>query len=231
MIRSPTPRLPLLRGPELSLLLLILVLSASLWAFAKLADEVMEGETRAFDRAVLLAMREPDDPAQPRGPTWLGEAMKDITALGSMTVLTLVTLAVAGYLWLVGRARLALILALSVAGGAALAFGMKSLFDRGRPTIVPHIVETVTASFPSGHSMMSAVVYLTLGALLASTHERRTERAYLIGVFGGVAVLVGTSRIYLGVHWPTDVLAGWSAGAAWSMLSLLAAKLTSPRAP
>jgi undecaprenyl-diphosphatase len=109
----------------------------------------------------------------------------------------------------------------SVAGGVLISQAMKWAYARPRPDLVPHGTEVFTASFPSGHSMMSAVVYLTLGALLARTQSERRVKTYVLAVAVLLTVLVGASRVYLGVHWPTDVLAGWALGGMWALICLL----------
>jgi undecaprenyl-diphosphatase len=149
---------------------------------------------------------------------------RDFTALGGVGVLSLLTLASFGYLWLQGLRRVALFLLLAIAGGLLLSLGLKSGFDRPRPELVSHGAMVYTSSFPSGHSMLSAVVYLTGGALLAMVHSARRVRIYLIGCSVLATLLVGVSRVYLGVHWPSDVLAGWAAGAAWAAACWLAAQ-------
>jgi undecaprenyl-diphosphatase len=133
-------------------------------------------------------------------------------------VLTFVTLAVAGFLILQRKAHAALFVALAVGGGMLLSTLLKMGFDRPRPDLVPHGAVVYSASFPSGHSMMAAVAYLTLGALLARVQPRRRLKLYLLGLAILLTVAVGVSRVYLGVHWPTDVLAGWALGAAWALL-------------
>jgi len=203
---------------ELLLPVLLLVTAGTLLAFGKLAVEVLEGETRSFDRALLLAFRNPADPSDPLGPRWLEEAARDITSLGSTVVLTFVTLAVAGFLALARKRGAALLVLVSVGGGTLLSTLLKLGFERPRPDLVPHAAAVYTASFPSGHAMLSAVTYLTLGTLLARIQPRRRLRAYIVAIAVLLTLLVGTSRIYLGVHWPTDVLAGWCLGAAWAML-------------
>lgn len=193
------------------------LVTATIVFFVWLADEVMEGETEALDRALLQSLRNPADPADPLGPNWLETGFADLTALGSTTVLGLMTLVVVGYL-LIRRSRAAaLTVALSVIGGTVLSFGLKLVFERPRPDLVAHLVEVQTASFPSAHAMLSATTYLTLGALLARFEDRRRLKGYVLGVAIGLTFLVGVSRIYLGVHWPTDVIAGWCAGAAWAV--------------
>ena len=119
--------------------------------------------------------------------------------------------------------------ALSVIGGTVLSFGLKLVFERPRPDLVAHLVEVQTASFPSAHAMLSATTYLTLGALLARFEDRRRLKSYVLGVAIGLTVLVGISRIYLGVHWPTDVIAGWCAGAAWAVACARVARYRSHR--
>lgn len=191
--------------------------------FAILGSEVIEGETLAFDRWVLIHLRQAADPAVPFGPSWLVRAMLDLTALGGVTVLTLVTLLAAGYLLSSRKPALALFVLASVGGGALVSTILKSLFLRSRPDLVQHLAQVDSASFPSGHAMNSAIVYLTLGALLARSMGDGRVRAYLLLVSIMLAVLIGFTRIYLGVHWPTDVLAGWAVGAAWAIIcSLLA---------
>lgn len=208
---------------ELAWLAGVLLALLSLLGFLQIAEEMAEGETRGFDRAVLLAFRMPADPAQPIGPPWLAEVARDLTGLGGGTVLTGVTLGVAGYLALARKRGAALLVLASVGGGMVLSTLLKLGFDRPRPDIVPHAVTVYLASFPSGHAMLSAVTYLTLGALLARVQTGWTLRLYLLALAGLVTLLVGVSRVYLGVHWPTDVLAGWCAGAAWALVCWLVA--------
>jgi undecaprenyl-diphosphatase len=212
------PLLARLGRQELGMLLIVLLLASAIWAFAILADEVVEGETHAFDRAVLLAMRAPEDPAQPWGAPWFTELVRDCTALGSVGILTFMIMAVVGFLLLQGKTRVTVLVIMAVGGGILLSTALKRGFDRPRPDLVPHGVLVHTASFPSGHAMLSAVVYLTLGALLARVQPQRRLKAYVLTIAVGLTVLVGLSRVYLGVHWPTDVLAGWVAGAAWALM-------------
>jgi undecaprenyl-diphosphatase len=192
-----------------------------LLAFATLADAVGRGTTRSFDEALLVALRTPGDLADPVGPGWFEEMMRDFTALGSTGVLTLMVLAVAGFLAMSRKGHAALFVLLSVAGGVLLSQAVKWAYARPRPDLVPHGAEVYSASFPSGHSMMSAVVYLTLGALLARTLSDMAVRSYILAVAVVLTVLVGASRVYLGVHWPTDVLAGWALGGAWALMCWL----------
>lgn len=207
-----------MRHIELRLVVSLLIAVGLGWAFAELTDAVLEDETHAFDRAVLLALREPGDPSDPLGPSWMHEVGRDITALGGFAVLALLTCAVLGYLWMRRQHRAGLVLLAGVLGAATLSPLLKEAFDRPRPELVPHMTEVYSTSFPSGHAMMSAATYLVLGMMLARVHRARRVRAYIVTVCALVAILVGVSRVYVGVHWPTDVLAGWSIGALWAIV-------------
>lgn len=203
---------------ELIMLLCVAVLSGGIWGFVALAGEVIEGDTHSIDESLLLALRNPADLSDPIGPGWVEEMGRDFTALGGVGVLVLITLGALGYLLLAGRYRAALFAAIAVPGGILLSTVMKIGFDRPRPDLVPHEAMVYTASFPSGHSMMSAVTYLTLAALLTRVQPALRLKAYLLILAILLTLLVGISRVYLGVHWPTDVLAGWTAGASWAAL-------------
>lgn len=207
---------------------LLLLLTGSLWGFMEIADEVMEKEAHYFDETVMLAMRTPGDTNDPLGPAWMEEMGRDFTALGGFAVLTLITLSVTGFLLFLGRKRVAGIALLAVIGGMAMTHFLKLGFDRPRPDLVPHGVVVTNASFPSGHTMMAAVVYLTLGVLFARSLPRRRLRIFVVSVSVLIALLVGVSRVYLGVHWPTDVLAGWTLGAAWALVCWLLAMKVDP---
>lgn len=215
--------LGLLGGHELAVMLSGAGIVCGIWLFARIADEVMEGDTLAFDRRVLLAMRHPGD-LSPIGPPSVQDAARDVTALGGVTVLTLVTAITGGFLLLDGKKAMALFVYGSVISGTVLSDVLKDFFQRPRPDIVPHGAYVYTASFPSGHSMLSAVTYLTLGALLARSHPRKRMKAYFLLLAAFLTFLVGVSRVYLGVHWPTDVLAGWTAGATWAIVCWLVAR-------
>jgi|HigsolmetaAR203D_1030402.scaffolds.fasta_scaffold00118_46 undecaprenyl-diphosphatase len=201
---------------EIWMLVLPGMVAAAVWGFVSLADGIREGETEALDRALLLAFRRGDDPSDPLGPRWFEEMCRDFTAFGGTGPLVFLTLAAMLYLLFRGKRRTALFVLLAVGGGQFLSTVLKLGFDRPRPDLVPHGMEVYTASFPSGHAMMAAVTYLTLGALLARTESRYRIKAYLILLALVVTVIVGISRVYLGVHWPTDVLGGWIAGSAWA---------------
>jgi undecaprenyl-diphosphatase len=198
----------------------LLLAAGAVWLFAELADDVLEGDTRTVDERVLLLTRALNDPSDPVGPPWLEDVVRDVSALGGVGILTILTLASAGFLALQRKRAAALYLLAAVGGGAVLASVLKLVFDRDRPPaeLMAHGQTIFTSSFPSGHSMLSAVVYLTLGALLARAQSEVHLRAYILGLAAFLALIVGLSRVYLGVHWPTDVLAGWTAGAAWALV-------------
>ncbi|TNC47903.1 phosphatase PAP2 family protein [Rubellimicrobium rubrum] len=222
--RSATGLRPLLALAESRTLLFVLLTATALWSFVGLAGEVSEGETHAFDETLLLAFRSSTDLSDPIGPPVVETAVRDITALGGVTVLTFVTLSVMGALALRRHGRSALFLGVAVAGGQALSHLSKAYFDRPRPDLVSHGTEYVSTSFPSGHSVMAAVTWLTLAVMLARAEPKRRMKAYWIVLATLVTSAVGVSRVYLGVHWPSDVLAGWTLGAGWAFLCLLVAR-------
>ena len=203
---------------EIVLLAWLAGIAALLWGFVRIAGVWLGDGAHGFDEAILLALRNPTDLADPIGPHWLALFARDITALGGIPVLALVSCAACGFLLMLGKRRTAVLLLVAIGSGLLLGTGLKDLFDRPRPDLVPHAVQVATQSFPSSHAMMSAVTYLTLGALLARAQSRRRLKRYLVGTAVLLTLLIGSSRVYLGVHWPTDVLAGWWVGAAWSLL-------------
>jgi undecaprenyl-diphosphatase len=211
-------------GLDLVVLLAALAVVGGLWAFILIAAEVSGEHTQALDERILLSLRNPEDLKEPVGPGWVQEAGRDMTAVGGVAFLTLMTLAVFGYLLISGKYGAAALVAGASVGGLVLSSVLKSFFHRPRPQVVPHLSIVETTSFPSGHSMLSAIIYLTLGALLARFVERRRLKVYFIAVALILTLLVGCSRVYLGVHYPTDVLAGWSAGLVWATLCWLVAR-------
>lgn len=219
----------LLKRLESRALLLIIATVGAIWAFLSIAGEMGEGETLASDRRLLLMLRNPHDVKDPIGSRSFEEAMRDLTALGGVTVLSLVTV-VAVVAFLLHRKRLqAALLAGAAVVGELSSDVLKTLYDRPRPDLVPHGAYVYSASFPSGHSMLSATIYLTLAMLVASLEPRRSTKALVFTVAGCVVVAVGFSRVYLGVHWPTDVLAGWCAGAAVASAAWLLLLRLNPR--
>ena len=202
---------------EGALLAVALFVLFCIYSLIELVDEVIEGSSQSIDEWILLSLRRADDPALPVGPAWLREVGFDLTALGSPVVLILVVCAITGFLRLRKKGDLIIFTLVTTILGAAVAGLLKYSIARDRPDIVPHLREVTTPSFPSGHAMVSTIVYLTLGTLLMQLVVGRAAKLYCLLGAMSLAVLVGLSRIYLGVHYPTDVLAGWTAGTAWAL--------------
>jgi undecaprenyl-diphosphatase len=205
-------------------LVMLAVGTASVWGFIEVADAVFEGETQSFDRWMLTALRDPLVPTDPWGPRWMEEMARDATALGGLGWITFSTIVIAGYLVMDGKSRMGAFLIGAVTSGAAISFLMKQLFARPRPDLVPYLSHVNTSSFPSGHSLIAAVVYLTLGSIVASVTLKRSLKIYVMAVAVLLTTAVGLTRIYLGVHYPTDVLAGWLAGLVWALVCWLVAR-------
>lgn len=200
-----------LRSLDLWILLSLLIVVGGTWGFIELLEEVYEGETRFVDEWAIRTI------GGYAAPAWLEEVGRDLTALGGIAVLSLVTIAVCGYLLINGKRHAMLLLIAATLGALVISFVLKDLIDRPRPDLVTHRSHVMTQSFPSGHSMLSAAVYLTLGALLARLSNSWWLKCYFIGIALLLTGLVGISRVFLGVHWPTDVLAGWTAGLVWAL--------------
>jgi undecaprenyl-diphosphatase len=202
---------------ELAVLLGGLGVLLLLLAFTLLAAQVLDGDTQSFDTRVLMALRRAEDPSMTIGPAWLHARALEVTALGSSTVLGLATLAICGFLVLQRMGRTALFVFVATAGGWVLNAALKEIFQRARPAVVPHLQAVMSLSFPSGHAMTSAAVYLTLGALTMRVADRRVTKVYCMASAMFVTFLVGVTRIFLGVHYPTDVVAGWMVGLTWAL--------------
>jgi undecaprenyl-diphosphatase len=218
VIRRRAPGWIALARREIGPIVLVLLAALCLLVFRHIAEEVGEGDTRAFDRAVIYALRAPGDPHRPIGPDWLNTAAVDVTSLGSTTILGILVVLVCGLFLSLRRLREAVLLLLASGGGLILTNVLKDLFQRDRPPAILHAVPAINASFPSGHATLSATVFLTLGALIAHFGHRRRVRIYALAAAVILSVTVGCSRVYLGVHWPTDVLAGWCIGSAWALV-------------
>ncbi len=195
----------------------VFVAGCLLLGFGLLAEEVLEGDTSKFDMTVLMALRSGGNPANPIGPAWLEEMGRDITSLGSFAFLGFVFAATVGYLLLIHKRALALLVTVAVLGGVFISTLLKIGFDRPRPDIL-HAVRVFTASFPSGHATLSTITFLTLGALLTRVNGDCGIKFYFVALAVFLTVMVGLSRVYLGVHYPTDVLGRWCVGAAWAIL-------------
>ncbi|WP_374306757.1 phosphatase PAP2 family protein [Methylocella sp.] len=225
-MKAPRLRGRLARAGVQPLAALFCVSSAVVFLY--LMDEALEGGADRLDRAILLALRRPDDPATPIGPPWLLQSAIDVSALGGFTVLWLLTLAAAGFLALARRWRALAILLAAIGGASLLNAVFKTGFHRARPDVVPHLTQSWSASFPSGHAMISAAAYLTIAAILAETQRSRAARIYLLSLAALTTVLIGLSRLYLGVHWPSDVAAGWAAGSAFALAFWIVTRRAAP---
>jgi undecaprenyl-diphosphatase len=210
--------------PETSIFLKVFVVAICTWIFVKLTGRVRKGGTDEIDNQILRALRRPENPAIPIGPEWLPEVARDVTALGSGVDLSLASTILVGFLCLNRRFRAAGYLVVSLGSGLLLCQLLKDLFVRRRPTAVPHLTHFDPESFPSGHSMGSALVYLTLGGLISRQVRGWIGKVYFLSVALLITFLVGLSRLYLGVHYPSDVLAGWAAGSLWSSACTQAAR-------
>lgn len=214
---------------DLFMLLGMAIVVAAGWLAAELADEVLEGSAQKYDEWILRHLRTPGSMTDPIGPKWFEDLWRDVTSLGSFAVLTLVSIACGGYLLMQRRRRTLAFLAVATLGGLGVSLLLKNAFARPRPEFASDATYVLTASFPSGHSMLSAIVYLTLGALLARTSGRYRQKVYFVAMAMVVTLLVGFSRVYLGAHYPTDVLAGWSFGLIWALLCWLTARFLQKR--
>lgn len=192
----------------LYLIIGLAISSAALAGFVGLGRIVAAGTTRAFDDWVLewvASLRSPDRT----------QTMLELSALGTNVVLVPVLAAASLFLWL-ARSRLSItLLWVAVAGGHVLNLILKVLYHRPRPTIVPEAQAVASASFPSGHAMSSLVAYGMVAVLIGRRVPGCAFRLFLGGIALALSLLVGASRIYLGVHYPSDVLAGYAIGAAW----------------
>ena len=199
-------------------LLAVLFVVGAVWSFVELAELIEAGSTQRFDESIVDSLRRPDQRSKPRGPDWLLEVGRDLTALGGPTVLTLVTVATAGYLLLIRKRYAMVLMLLAVISGVVLSTLLKDFFGRERPAGGSALTTVMSYSFPSGHSLLSAIVYLVLGTMLASTESRRAIRVYFMTVALLLTLVVGVSRVLMLVHYPTDVLGGWTAGLAWAVV-------------
>jgi undecaprenyl-diphosphatase len=221
--RHNLPRLFTAAQSELGAVAALAVMATGVLASLDISEDMAEGETHAFDLRVLQALRAPGDPHVLIGPKWLHIGAVDITSLGSVAVLGLIVILSIALMLTLKRWSEAVMLLVGAVGGVEISQGLKHIFERARPDLDYRAVEAFNASFPSGHAMLSAVVYLTLGTLAARFAQKRRVKVLVMMAAVLLTLLVGCSRIYLGVHWTSDVLAGWSMGAAWAMLCWLAA--------
>jgi undecaprenyl-diphosphatase len=209
---------------DMAVLMTMMTILLAGCGFVALACAVRAGMTQHLDERLLVAARDPADPERIWGPAALEEVARDLTALGGVAALCLLTAAVSGYLLISRKYNALALLLCATVGGLFLSTALKESFHRPRPAIVPHKSLVMTSSFPSGHSLNSAVVYLTLGSLLAGLTREWRLKLYLFGNALLLTFLIGVSRVYMGVHFPSDVLAGWLAGLAWALTCGLTAR-------
>ncbi len=183
--------------------------------FVALSLHAPKGTYQALELQLMQSLRQDGHPI---GPYWAASAVRDLTALGSAVVLMMLAVLILGYLCLRRFYRLALLLAVATTGGQILNATLKNTFERARPEAALRLVEVASTSFPSGHAMGASIFFLTVGLVLARMAKRKREQVYFVATALLLAGLTGLSRVYLGVHYPTDVIAGWAAGTAWALL-------------
>ena len=205
-------------------LVALLGLGAALAVFQDVADDQNDADGQASDWKVLKALRKNGDPKRPVGPKWLKESLTEASALGGITVLAGVTAVTAGGLAIAGKRRESLLTVGVFVGALALSEGLKNLFKRTRPPAEYRAAEAVNESFPSGHALLSAATFVSLGILFAQGAKSTALRAFGLSVGAATSACVGFSRIFLGVHWTNDVLGGWAAGSAWAATCWLAGR-------
>jgi undecaprenyl-diphosphatase len=194
-----------------------LVAALVCWAgFALVAMLVLPDQLGGFDSAGLQYFRSGPD-SVPRGPPALLEAVRDLTALGGVLLRNLFAMIAIAALMLVRLRREATLLAATILSGWVVNTLIKVLVGRPRPTIVSHLAEAGGSSFPSGHSFNSAVVYMGIALAMAALSARRGVRWTLIAGAAVLTALIAISRVWLGVHYPSDVLAGWLGGMGWAL--------------
>lgn len=197
---------------------LLLLAAVAFAAFLAIASAVAAGSVHPFDVAGLYALRDPADAAKPFGPAWLQETVRDFTALGSNGILSALVLAGSGFLALARQRDGAAFLLASFCGALGLDIAAKHWIERPRPDLVPHAARVFTSSFPSSHATVSAAACLAVALLLAQARPALLFKAFATAMALVFTVLIGANRVYLGVHWPTDILAGWALGVAWTAL-------------
>lgn len=212
--------LPRVKGLESRVLLIWFSIASALWAFFYLGDEIGEGDTGAFDSQLVELLR--TQGGDPIGPAWFKDAMRDVTALGGFTFLLLTIIVVVLSLLFHRKRREGIILAATAIGAQTSIEIFKILYDRPRPDPVAPSLQTYTSSFPSGHTTESTAIFLSVATIIAAFELKASNKilAYSVAIF--VILAIGFSRVYLGMHWPTDVLGGWVLGATWALAAWIA---------
>jgi undecaprenyl-diphosphatase len=210
-----------LRALEARTLIAIMLIAAGLLAFLRLGDAVRAGRTLDLDRRIILALRDPANPGQPRGSFWTRNILHDLTALGGVGVLTLTVLVATIFLWVNGRRRHAAVLLGTVTAATVIGEMIKSAYHRPRPDLVAYGDYFSESSFPSGHSNIATVVWMTLALIVASLERTRIGKATAFVAGGFISLTAGASRVYFAVHWPSDVVGGWILGSGWALMAWL----------
>ena len=182
---------------------------AGTWLFGEIADKVLSGATQQFDDAVLTWLGTLHRP-------WLDTVALEVTSLGNGTVVFVIAGVAALFLWLTRHRYSSVLLLAASAGGIVVSLVLKGFFQRPRPQVIEWGTQVVTSSFPSGHATTSAVVYATVAYLAARLQRRRWTRVVTLVAATIFILAIALSRLYLGVHYPTDVAAGMVAGLAWA---------------
>ena len=199
------------------------VMIIGLLGFAAIAYLVSTDATTAFDLSVMSHFIERGETVSPLGPPWVEEIFLELTALGGGTVLTLVALLVLTGLFITRQRGAGLTLMATLFSGTIIPYGLKFLFDRPRPDLVAHLDRTFTASFPSAHATVSMIYWISIATIIARFIDHAILRRFIYYSAFSLVILIGLSRIYLGVHWPSDVVAGWLLGLAWAAFCWLLA--------
>jgi undecaprenyl-diphosphatase len=209
----------------LRVILLFGGISLTALLFLWLWSEIAEGELAAIDQAILLAFRQSGDSQTMAGPSWLRQTMLDFTTLGGTTILTMVITGSALFVYLKGARHMAFVILGATISGALVVTLLKNFFQRPRPMLVDHLVVEHSASYPSGHAANSAIIFLTIAVLFLRVEPSLKTRIFVLATAIFLTLAVGISRVALGVHWPSDVLAGWMFGTSWACLWALLVKL------
>ncbi len=194
----------------------LLICSAIIYILAKLSEDVLEREAFGFDKAILLWIHSLANPT-------LDRIMLNVTRLGNPGTVVFVALITLGILWWRRYHQEARIFLLNCLGGAVLSYGLKLAFSKPRPQLWKLLISETSYSYPSGHALGSMVLYGFLACLLGIHYPRYARVFYFIGAI--LIAGIGLSRLYLGVHWPTDVVAGYGVGFLWITFNITMLKL------
>ena len=212
--------------------LLLATLAATGMLLAWLASGLLsQAGLAGLDHALMQALHDEIYPSDPIGPEWLENALRDISALGSNIIVVLATVTAATLLVMRNRQGPAVLLLVTVAAAFMLNWALKGMFDRERPDFLSYSVSVESSSFPSSHAMLGAVLYLLIAAIVTREYASRQWGVLVMSIGIFIAFAIGFSRIYLGAHWPSDVLAGWALGAACALAAWQLARTPQPPEP